>query len=139
MTQYHAYKILSSVQSLSRVPLFVTPWTAACQDSLSITDSWSLLKLISVESIMPSNHLILCHPLLPPPLIFPSIRSFQMSQFFDSGGQSIWVSASASVLPLNTQDWFLLGWTDWISLLSKILKIPTKVCWSHQWIWKSCR
>ena len=66
----------SSVQSLSHVWLFVTPWTAACQASLSITNSWSLLKLMSIESVMPSNHLILCCPLLFPPSIFPSIRVF---------------------------------------------------------------
>ena len=66
----------SSVQSLSRVQLFATPWTAARQASLSITDSWSLLKLTSIKSVMPSNHLILCHPLLLPPSIFPSIRVF---------------------------------------------------------------
>ena len=66
----------SSVQSLSRVWLFVTPWTAACQASLSITSSWSLLKLMPLESVMPSNHLILCHPLLLLPSIFPSIMVF---------------------------------------------------------------
>ena len=67
----------SSVQSLSHVRLFVTPWTAACQDSLSITNSRSsLLKLMSIESVMPSNHLILCYPFLLPPSIFPSIRVF---------------------------------------------------------------
>ena len=67
---------ISSVQSLSRVQLLVTPWTAARQASLSITNSWSLLKLMSIESVMPSNHLILCHPLLLLPPIFPSIRVF---------------------------------------------------------------
>ena len=66
----------SSVQSLSHVRLFATPWTAACQASLSITSSLSLLKLTSIESVMTSNHLILCHPLLLPPPIFPSIRVF---------------------------------------------------------------
>ena len=66
----------SSVQSLSRVWFFATPWTAAFQDSLSITNSWSLLKLMSIESVMPSSHLILCHPLLLPPSIFPSITVF---------------------------------------------------------------
>ena len=65
-----------SVQLFSRVQLFVTPWTAARQASLSITNSWSLLKLMSIESVMPSKHLILCHPLLLPPSIFPSIRVF---------------------------------------------------------------
>ena len=66
----------SSAQSFSHVQLFVTPWTAARQASLSITNFWSLLKLISIESVMPCNHLILCHPLLFPPSIFPSIRVF---------------------------------------------------------------
>ena len=93
----------SSVQSLSCVPLFVTTWTAARQASLSITNSQSLLKLMYIESVMPHNHLILCHPLLPPS-IFPSIRVIQMSQFFASGGQSIGVSASTSVLSMNIQD-----------------------------------
>ena len=66
----------SSVQSLSRVQLFVTLWTAACQASLSTTNSRNLLKLMSIELVLPSNHLILCHPLLLPPSIFPSIRVF---------------------------------------------------------------
>ena len=72
----------SSVQSLSCVRHFVTPWTAACQPSLSITSSQSLLKLMSIESVMPSNHLILCHPLLLPPSIFPSIRVFSNESVF---------------------------------------------------------
>ena len=95
---------LSSVQLLSPVQLFVTPWTAACQASLSITNSWNLLKLMSIELVMPSNHLFLCHPLLLLPSIFPSIRSFPRSQFFASHGQSVRVSASATVLPMNIQD-----------------------------------
>ena len=66
----------SSFQSLTCVRLFMTPWTAACQASLSITNSWSLFKLMSIESVMPSNHLILCHPLLLAPSVFPSIRVF---------------------------------------------------------------
>ena len=94
----------SSVQSLSCVQLFATPRTAAHQASLSITNSQSLLKLLSIESVMPSNHLILCRPLLLLPSIFPSIRVFPVSQLFASGGQTIGVSASASVLPMNTQD-----------------------------------
>ena len=97
----------SSVQFsswLSRVRLFATPWTAAHQTSLSITNSRSLLKFMSIESVMPSNHLILCRPLLFLPSIFPSIRVFQVNQFFTSGGQSIGVSALASVLPMNIQD-----------------------------------
>ena len=94
----------SSVQSLSRVRLFATPWTAACQASLSITKSRSLLKLMPIEVVMPANHLILCHPLLLLPSIIPNIRTYQMSQFFASGGQSIGVSALALVLPMNIQD-----------------------------------
>ena len=92
---------------LSHVRLFATPWTTACQASLSFTISQSLLKLNSFDS-MPSNHLILCHPLL---LLasFPASGSFPMSQFFASGGQYIGASASASVLPINIQNWFLLG------------------------------
>ena len=90
-----------SIQSLNHVQLFATPWMAACQASLSITNSWSLLKLVSIELVMPSNHLILCCPLLLLPSIFPSIRVFAP---FTSGGQNIGVSASASVLPMNIQD-----------------------------------
>ena len=108
----------SSVQPLSHVWLFSTPWTTARQASLSITNSRSSLKLMSVESVMPSSHLILCCPLLLLP-IPPSIRVFPMSQLFAWGGQSIGVSASASVLPMNTQDWSPLEWTGWISLQSK--------------------
>ena len=92
-----------SVQSLSRVPLFVIPWTAARQASLSITNSQSLLKLMSIEPVMPSNHLILCCPFLLLPSSFPASGSFLVSQLFTSGGQSIGVSASASVLPMNIQ------------------------------------
>ena len=87
--------IVSSVQLLSHVQLFVNLWTATCQASLSTTNSWSLLELMSIELVMPSNHLILCCPLLLPLSIFP------MSQLFASGGQSIGVSASISVFPLT--------------------------------------
>ena len=110
--------LFCSVQLLNCDQLFATPWTAARQASLSITSSWSLLRLMSIELVMPSNHLILCHPFLLPPSIFPSIRVFS-NKFFTSGGQSIGVSASASVLPMNIQDLFPLGWTGWISLQSK--------------------
>ena len=89
------------VQLLSRVQLFAIAWTAARQASLSFTISCSLLKLISIESVMPSNHLILCHLLLQSLL---ASRSFLMGQFFTSGGQNIGASASASVLPMNIQD-----------------------------------
>ena len=100
-----------SVQSLSHIQLFVTPWTAACQASLSITNSWSVFKLMTTESVMPSNQLILCFPLLSCLQSFPASGSFLMSQLFSSAGQSIGASASASVLPMNIQDWFPLGWT----------------------------
>ena len=75
------------------------------------TNSQSLLKLMSIKSVMSSNHLILYCPLIPPPSIFSSIRSFSISQFFPSGSQNIGVSASASLLPMNIQEWFPLGWT----------------------------
>ena len=109
----------SSVQLLSRVRLFATPWIAACQASLSITNSRSLLKLMSLESVMRSSHLILCCPLLLLPLIPPSIRVFSNESTLRIGGQSTGVSALASVLPMNIQDWSPLGWTGWISLQSK--------------------
>ena len=105
-----------SVQSLSHVQLFVTPWTAANQASLSITKSRSLIKLMNIKSVIPSNHLVPFSSWLQS---FPASGSFPMSQFFSSGGQSIGVSASASVLPINIQDWFPLGLTGLISLLSK--------------------
>ena len=111
--------LFSSVQLLSRVQLFATPWIAARQASLSITNSRNLPKLMSIESVMPSSHLILCCTLLLCPKSFPASESFQMSQLFTSGGQSIGVSASASVVPMNTQDWSPLGWTGWLSSQSK--------------------
>ena len=89
---------MSSVQPLNRVQLFAT---AACQASLSITNSRSLLKLMSIESVMTSNHLIICCPFSSCLQSFPASGSFPMSQFFTSGGQSIGASASASVLPMN--------------------------------------
>ena len=109
----------SSVQSLSRVRLFETPWIAAHQASLSITNSWSLPKLMSIESVMPSSHLILCRPLLLLFSIFPSTGSFPVRKLFSSGGQSIGVSASASVLPMNIQNWFPLELIGFIFLQSK--------------------
>ena len=102
----------------SCVQHFATPWTAACQASLAFTIPQSLLKLMSIESVMPSNHLILCNPLSSCLQSFPASGSFQMSQF-SSCGQSIGASASASVFPMNIQDWCPLGWTGWISLQSK--------------------
>ena len=111
--------LLIVVQLLSCVQLFATPWTAACQASLSFTISWSLLRIMSVDSEIPSNHLILCCPLLLLPSIFPSIRFFPNSQLFASGGQSIGASASTSVRPMNIQSSFPLGLAGLISLWSK--------------------
>ena len=111
----------SSVQFLSHVQLFATPWIAARQASLSITNSWSSLKLMSFESVMPSSHPILCRPLLLLPPVHLASESFPMSQLFTWGSQSIGVSALASFLPVNTQDWSPLGWTGWTSLQSKWL------------------
>ena len=100
---------------------FVTPWTAGYQASLSITNSQSLLRLMSIESVMPYNHLILCHPLLPS--FFPSIRAFPMSQFFTSGGQSTGASASASVLPNEHSGLipFTINWFD-VLMVQRTLK-----------------
>ena len=133
--QSHIY---ISVQSLSCVQLSATPWTAAHQASLFITNSRRLLKLMSTDSVMPSSHLILCRPLFLLPSIFPIITVFTnesalhirwpswsfcfnitpSNEHFTSGGQA-GVSASTSVLPMNNQDWSPLGWTGWISLQFK--------------------
>ena len=98
-----------------------TPWTAARQAPLSITNSQSLLKLMSIESVMPSNRLILCHPLFLLPSIFPSIRVFSNEKVLCIRWPKYCIGAlaSASVLPMKIQDWFPLGWTGWISLQSK--------------------
>ena len=104
--------------SLSCVQLFANPWTAALQASLSFSVSWSLLKLMPFESVMPSNHLILCHSIYSCLQSFPASGSFPMSQLFASGGQSIGDSASVSVLPVNIQGWFpleLIGLISWQS------------------------
>ena len=117
-----ATKLARSAQSLSRVQLFVTPWTAACQASLSITTSQSLLKLMSIKSVMPCSHLILCCSLLLLPSIFPSIRVFSNeSAVCIRWPKIIGASASASVLSVNIQNWFPLGLTGLISLQSKEL------------------
>ena len=124
----------SSVQLLSHVRLLVTPWIAARQSSLSFIISWSLLKVMSIESVMLSNHPILCHPLLLLPSIFPSIRVF--FQWVSSSYQVakvLGVSASSSVLPMNIQDWFPLGLTGLISLQSKGLSrvFSNTAVWKH--------
>ena len=102
------------VQSLSHVHLFATPWTAARQASLSFTSSQSLLKLMSTESVLPSNHFILCHPFSSCPQSLPVLEYFPLSWLITSGGQSNEASASASVLPMN-KCWFSLRLTVWSS------------------------
>ena len=106
----------SSVQSLSHVQLFATPWIAACQASLSITISRSSLKLTSIESVMPSNHLILCCPLLLLLSIFPNIKVFSNESALSIRWKNYWSFSSASVLPVNIQVWFSSGFTGLISL-----------------------
>ena len=111
---------MSSVQSLSCVRLFATPWIAACQAPLSITNTQGLLKLMSIESVMPSNHLILCHPLLLLTESFPASGSFLMSQFFTRWPKYWSFSFSFSISPPNGYSGLiLLGWTGWISVQSK--------------------
>ena len=107
----------SSVQSLSRVWLFATPWTAACQASLSITNSQSLLKVTSIESVMPSNHLILCHPLLLLPSIFPSIRVFSNESVLHIRWSKYW-SFSFSISPCNKYSGLISFRMDWLDLLA---------------------
>ena len=109
------------MKSLSHVRFLATPWIAAHQDSLSITNSQRWLKLMFIELVMPSNHPILCCPLLLPPSIFLSIRDFSNESALHIKWPSIGVSASTSIFPMSTEDWFPLGWTGWISLQSKEL------------------
>ena len=110
----------SSVQfSCSVVSDSVTPWIAARQTSLSITNSWSSLRLTSIKSVMPSSHLILCCPLFLLPPIPPSIRVFSNESTLHMRWPKYWSFSLASFLPKNTQDWSPLEWTGWISLQSK--------------------
>ena len=113
--------VFSSVQSLSCIWLFSTLWTIAHQASLSITNSQSLPKPMSIESVMPSKHLILCCPLLLLPSIFASIRVFSNESTLRIRWPKYWSFRFNTVLPVNTQDWSPLGWTGWISLQSKRL------------------
>ena len=112
----------------------MTPWIAARQASLSITNSQSSLKLTSIESVMPSSHLILYHPLLLLSSLLPSFRVFSNKLALRSGGQSIRATASASVLPMNIQGWLPLGWTGLTSLQSKRLSriFSRTIIWKHQ-------
>ena len=116
---WNTWYFFSSVQLLSHVWLFATPWTAARQASLSITNSWILLKLMSIESVTPSNHLILCRPLLLLPSIFSSIRVFSNESVLYITWPKYW-SFSFSISPsMNIQDWFPLRLTGLISYQSK--------------------
>ena len=110
------YLVISSVQSLSHVQLFVTPWTAALEASLSITNSWSLLKLMSIESVMPSNQLIPCPPLLPPS-IFPSIKVFSNESVLHIRHPKYW-SFSFSISPSNEYSGLISFRMDWLDLLA---------------------
>ena len=108
---------ISSVRLLSRVRLFATPWTAASQASLSITNSWSLLKLMSTESVMPSNHLILCHPLLLLPSVFPSIKVFSKESVLCIRWPK-YCSFSFSISPSNEYSGLISFRMDWLDLLA---------------------
>ena len=122
------------VQSPNHVLLSVTPWTEACHTSLSFTNSLSLLNLMSIESVMPSNHFILCHSHLLLPSVFQASESFPVNCLFASGDQSIGLWASASVLPMNIQGSYPLGLTVLIALqfkgLSRVFSSTT--IWKHQ-------
>ena len=116
---YTAVSVSQLVQALSHVRFFATPWTVACQASLSIANSQSLLKLMSIESVMPSNHLILYCPPLLLPSIFPSIRVFSNESVFCIRWLKYW-SFSFSISPSNEYSGLIsLGWTGWIFLQSK--------------------
>ena len=111
----YLYVYVCSVQLLSYVLLFATPWTAACQASLSITNFWSLPKLMSIELVMPSNHLILCHPLLLLPLIFPQIRVFSNESVLHIRWPKYW---SFSISPFNEYSGAISFRMDWLDLLA---------------------
>ena len=112
-----AWSVSHSVQWLSHVWLFATPWTAAHQASLSLTNSRSLLKLMSIELVMSSNHLILCHPLLLPPSIFPSIRVFSNESVLCNRWPKYW-SFSISISPSNEYSGLISFRMDWLALLA---------------------
>ena len=109
--------LFSTVQLLSHVRLFVTPWTAACQTTLSIINSWSLLKLMYIESVMPYNHLILCHPILLLPSIFPSIRGFSNESALHIRWPKYW-SFSFNISPSNEHPGLIYFRMDWLNLLA---------------------
>ena len=127
----------SSVQSLSHVRLFATPWIAACQASLSITNSWSLLKLMSIELVMPSNHLILCHPLLLPPSIFPSVRVFSNESVLRIRWPKYW---SFSISPSSKHSGlisFRMNWMDLLAVQGTLKSLPQYHSSKASIIWHS--
>ena len=132
-----------SVQLLGSVQLFVTPWTAACQASLAIINSWSLLKLMSIELMTPSNHLTPCCPLLLLPSVFPSKRIFSNKSLLCIRWWKYWSfsfirTEYSSVLPMNIQDWFPLGSTGWISLQSKgLLRVFPNTTVQKNWFFST--
>ena len=128
LQENHKYNIHSSVQLLSRVWLFAIPWAAARQASLSITNSKSLPKLMSIESVMPSNHLILCHPLLLLPSIFPSIRVFSNESVLLIRWPNYW-SFSYSISPSNEHSGLISFRIDWLYLLA--VRGTLKSCFQH--------
>ena len=108
---------MAQFNSVAHVQLFETPWTAVCQASLSITNSWSLPKLMSIESVMPSNHLILCRPLLLPPSIFPSIRVFSNESVLHIRWPKNW-SFSFNISPSNEYSGLISFMMDWLDLFA---------------------
>ena len=136
----HPTPQFSSVQSLSHVQLFATPWTAACQASLSITNSQSLLKLMSIESVMPSNHFILCRPLLLPPSIFLSITVFSNESALRIWWPKYW-SFSFSISPSNEYSGlisFRMDWLDPRSIVPETGHRLINVCFWNSSRWLRC-
>ena len=128
------FPLINSVQLLSRVQLSVTPWTAACQTSLFITSSWRLLKLISIALVMPSNRLILCHPLLLPPSVFPSIRDFSNESVLRIRWPKYW-SFSFSLSPSNEYSGlisFRMGWLDFLAVQGTLKSLLQHHSQKHQ-------
>ena len=126
-------QVFSSIQSLSCVRLFVTPCTAAHQASLSVTNSLSSLKLMFIKLMMPSNHLILCHPLLLPPSIFPSIRVFPNESVFHIRWSKYW-SFSFTISPSNEYSGLICFRMDWLDLLATkgLSKVFSNTIQKHQ-------
>ena len=130
----YSRSLFSSVQSLSHIRLFATAWSAARQASLSITKSWSLLKLMSIELVMPFNHLILCHPLLLLPSIFPSIRVFSNESVLRIRWPKYW-SSSFSISPSNEYSGLISFRMDWLDLLAvqgTVKSLPNTTVQKHQ-------